>query len=387
MGMGQLSGHTDRFTPLHCIHMSATNASTSTAPTQLFAPITLGTLSLKNRIWMAPLTRCRAEGEHVPTALMAEHYAQRAGAGLIIAEATMVMEGNSSFWHEPGIYSSAQVAGWKRVTDAVHAAGGRMFLQLWHGGRACHPLLNGGRQPVAPSALRITDSEVYTPQGKQPYVEPRALEDSELPGIVAGFAQAARHAQAAGFDGVEVHGANGYLLDEFLRDGSNQRSGPYGGSIANRARLLLEVLDAVCKVFEPGRVGVRLSPLNSYNSMRDSDPVALATWLAKALNELPLAYLHLMRSDFYGKQQGDLLTPVRANYRGVLVGNMGYSAAEAEAAVAGGQLDAVAFGTSFLANPDLPERIRRGAALNKPNPATFYTPGAAGYTDYPTLAG
>ena len=269
----------------------------------------------------------------------------------------------------------------------MHAAGGRIFLQLWHGGRACHPLLNDGAQPVAPSALRITDSEVHTPKGKQPYVEPRALEDSEMPGIVAGFAAAARNALAAGFDGVEVHGANGYLLDEFLRDGSNQRSGPYGGSIPNRARLLLEVLEAVCKVWEPRRVGLRISPLNSYNSMRDSDPVGLATWLAQRLNDLPLAYLHLMRSDFYGKQQGDLLTPVRAHYKGVLVGNMGYKAEEAESAIAARQLDAVAFGTSFLVNPDLPERIRRGAALNKPNPATFYTPGPAGYTDYPTLAG
>lgn len=356
----------------------------TTALSELFQPLSLGTLALKNRVWMAPLTRCRAEDGHVPGALMASYYAQRASAGLVIAEATMVQEGNSSFWREPGIYNAAQVAGWKLTTDAVHAAGGKIFLQLWHGGRACHPLLNDGLQPVAPSAIAITDSQVHTPQGKQAYVVPRALEDREIPGIVQGFVQAARNAQAAGFDGVEVHGANGYLLDEFLRDGSNQRSGPYGGSVENRARLLLEVCEAVAQVWGAGRVGLRISPLNSYNSMQDSDPVGLATWLAQRLNSVPLAYLHLMRADFYGKQKGDLLTPVRQHYRGVLVGNMGYSAEEARAAIAAGQLDAVAFGTSFLANPDLPARLRAGIALEKPDPATFYSPGPKGYTDYPT---
>jgi N-ethylmaleimide reductase len=353
----------------------------------LFQPLQMGALTLPNRVLMAPLTRCRAGDGHVPGALMAEHYAQRASAGMIIAEATMAMEGNSSFWREPGIYSEAQVAGWKTVTDAVHAAGGRIALQIWHGGRACHPLLNGGRQPVAPSPLRIENDEVHTPEGKKPYVIPRELRDDELPGIVAGFARAAENARAAGFDAVEVHGANGYLLDEFLRDGSNRRSGPYGGPPANRARLMLEVLEAVCAVWGSDRVGLRISPLNSYNSMIDSDPVGLVRWLGKRLNEFRLAYLHVMRGDFFGLQKGDVMTPVREAYDGILVGNMGYDGAEAAAAIAQDLLDAVAFGTPFLANPDLPRRLRTGAPLNAPNSATFYTPGPAGYTDYPALPG
>jgi N-ethylmaleimide reductase len=335
---------------------------------------------------MAPLTRSRAEDGHVPSSLMAEYYAQRASAGLIIAEATMVMEGNSSFWHEPGIYSDEQIAGWRKTTDAVHAAGGLIFLQLWHGGRACHPLLNDGKQPVAPSPLPIVGDEVHTPAGKQPYVIPLELRDDEIPDIIAGFKQAAVNAQAAGFDGVEVHGANGYLLDEFLRDGSNQRTGAYGGSIENRARLMLEVLAAVSEVFGSGRVGLRISPLNSYNSMLDSDPIGLSTWLATKLNDYNLAYLHVMRSDFFQQQTGDVMTPIRASYKGIIIGNMGYTAAAATTAIDAGHIDAVAFGTSFLANPDLPKRIELGAELNQPNPATFYTPGATGYTDYPALS-
>lgn len=349
----------------------------------LFEPLQVGPLQLPNRLWMAPLTRCRADEGHVPSALMAQHYAQRASAGLIVAEATMVMAGNSAFWHEPGVFNEAQVAGWRLTTEAVHQAGGRIVLQLWHGGRACHPLLNGGRQPVAPSPIAITGDAVMTPECKQPYVVPRELSDDELPTIVQGFRLAARHAMAAGFDGVEVHDANGYLLDAFLRDGSNQRSGPYGGPIAQRARLLLEVLAAVAA--ETPLMGLRISPLNSYNAMADSDPIGLSRWLAQRLNDLPLAYLHVMRGDFAGQQQGDVLTPIREHYRGVLVANMGYTAAEASAAIAAGSIDAVAFGTAFLANPDLPERFRRGAALNSPDPATFYSPGPAGYTDYPTL--
>ncbi|CAG0907444.1 unnamed protein product [Darwinula stevensoni] len=352
----------------------------------LFQPLQAGDVHLANRIVMAPLTRCRAGVEHIPNALMAEHYAQRASAGLLIAEATMAMEGNSAFWQEPGIYNQAQIDGWRLVTDAVHDQGGKIFLQIWHGGRACHPALNGGRQPVAPSAIAITGDEVHTPEGKLPYTVPRALQDDELPAIVAGFKQAAQNAKAAGFDGVEVHGANGYLLDEFWRDGANQRSeGKYAGSIENRARLMLEVLTAVCEVWGSERVGLRISPLNSYNSMIDSDPVGISTWLAQALNAYKLAYLHVMRGDFFQQQQGDVLSPIRQHYQGVLIGNMGYSAEEAAAAIAAGKLDAVAFGTAFLANPDLPARIKAGAPLNAPNPATFYSPGAAGYTDYPTM--
>ncbi|MDM7938389.1 MAG: alkene reductase [Cyanobium sp. CZS 48M] len=349
----------------------------------LFTPLRLGPLELPNRVLMAPLTRSRAEAGHVPGPLMAEYYAQRASAGLIIAEATMVMEGESSFISEPGIHSQAQIDGWTLTTDAVHAAGGRIVLQLWHGGRACHPLLNGGRQPVAPSPITISGDEIHTPEGKKPYVVPRELADAELPAIVAGFRQAARNAIAAGFDGVEVHGANGYLLDEFLRDGSNRRAGPYGGPIENRARLVLEVIEAVRQ--EAELVGLRISPLNSYNAMVDSDPVGLTRWLAERLNGCGLEYLHVMRGDLLGQQQGDVLTPVREHFNGTLIANMGYDGSEANAAIGAGAIDAVAFGTAFLANPDLPERLRRGGPLNSPDPATFYTPGSAGYTDYPAL--
>lgn len=351
----------------------------------LFEKLRLGAVELPNRILMAPLTRCRAEADHVPGPLMAEYYAQRASAGLIIAEATMAMEGNSAFYAEPGIYNQAQIAGWRGVTEAVHAKGGRIFLQIWHGGRACHPFFNNGAQPVAPSAIAITGDEVNTPEGKKPYALPRELRDEELPGIVSGFKNAAANAQAAGFDGVEIHAANGYLLDEFLRNGANKRTGSYGGSIENRARLLLEVIAAVSEVLGSDRVGIRISPLNSYNSMSDSDPVGLATWLAQRLNNCGLAYLHLMRADFLGQQHGDVVTPVREHFQGPLVLNMGFTPAEAMAAVSEGKADAIAFGTSFLANPDLPARIRAGAPLNAPDPATFYSPGPAGYTDYPSL--
>ncbi|MGB4498058.1 MAG: alkene reductase [Methylococcaceae bacterium] len=352
---------------------------------KLFESLQVGEFNLQNRILMAPLTRCRAAENHVPSDLMATYYAQRASAGLIIAEATMVLEGNSAFWKEPGIYSDEQIAGWKKVTDAVHEKGGLIFLQIWHGGRACHPLLNDGAQPVAPSAIAITSSEVFTPEGMKPYVMPHELTLEELPAIIDGFKKAAENAKLAGFDGVEVHGANGYLLDEFLRDGSNQRTDSYGGSIENRARLMLEVLQAVCDVWGSQRVGLRISPLNSYNSMIDSNPIALSTWLAKRLNDFNLAYLHVMRADFFQQQTGDVLTPIREHYNGVLIGNMGYDATEAEDAIATEKLDAVSFGLSFIANPDFPIRIKNGAGLNTPNPENFYLGGEVGYTDYSFL--
>jgi N-ethylmaleimide reductase len=354
--------------------------------THLFTPLKLGALTIPNRVLMAPLTRCRADENHVPTALMVEHYSQRASAGLIIAEATAAMDGCSAFGAEPGIHSAAQVDGWKQVTDAVHAKGGQIVLQIWHGGRACHPLLNGGKVPVAPSAIAITNDEIHTPDGKFPYTVPRALLDEEIPGIIAGFKTAAINAKAAGFDGVEIHAANGYLLDEFLRDGSNQRGGAYGGSVEHRARLLLEVLAATIEVWDSNRVGVRISPLNSFNSMIDSDPVATFSWLAGKLNDDHLAYLHVMRADFKGIQQGDVMTPIRSIYKGAILGNMGYSAEESEAAISSGKLDAVAFGVPFLANPDLPDRFAKNATLNAPDPTKFYSAGAEGYTDYPYLA-
>jgi N-ethylmaleimide reductase len=354
---------------------------------QLFTPVTLGSLRLPNRILMAPLTRCRADAQHVPTDLMVTYYSQRASAGLIVSEATMVQQGHSAFGaREPGIYGPAHVAGWRKVTAAVHARGGRIVLQLWHGGRACHSLLNHGLQPVAPSALPITNDEIHTPQGKKPYETPRALRDDELPGIVEGFRRAARNAEAAGFDGVEIHAANGYLLDQFLRSESNQRSGPYGGPLENRARLLLEVVDAVVEVWGADRVGVRLSPLNSYNSMLDRDPLGLTSFVAAQLDARGLAYLHLMRADFFGQQKGDVVTPARAAFRGALIGNMGYTPEEAARAVTDGVLAGVAFGHHYVSNPDLVERVKAGAALVEPDVRTFYTHEALGYTDYPALA-
>ncbi|MCE2882578.1 MAG: alkene reductase [Planctomycetaceae bacterium] len=351
----------------------------------LFDPLCIGSLEVPNRIFMAPLTRCRAEPGDVPGDLIATHYAQRATAGLLIAEATMAIAGNCAFMGAPGVHSAEQVAGWAKVTSAVHAAGGRIYLQLWHGGRACHSLLNAGSQPVAPSAIAISEGAIWTPEGEKPYETPRALRDDEIPAIIEGFRRAADNARRAGFDGVEVHGANGYLLDQFLRDGTNQRSGPYGGSVSNRARLMFEIVDAAASVFGHGRVGLRISPLNSYNSMIDSDPVAITRHVAEQASSRGLSYLHVMRSDFLGRQRGDVLPVARASFRGALVANMGYTPDEAAAAVATGSVDAVAFGTAFLANPDLPARIRAGAPLNSPDPQTFYAGGAKGYIDYPAL--
>lgn len=352
--------------------------------THLFQPLQAGALALNNRILMAPLTRARASANHMPNDLMAEYYSQRASAGLIVTECTMIAPNTSAFYAEPGIYNQEQIAAWKKVTDAVHAKGGKIVMQIWHAGRAVHPLLNEVNETVAPSAIAI-NGEIHTPAGKQPHVTPRELSVDEIADIVKTFAQAARNAVEAGFDGVEVHGANGYLLDAFLRDGANKRTDVYGGSVENRARFLLEVIAAVSEAIGSERVGVRISPLNSYNDMVDSDPVGLVTWLAAKLNEMKLAYLHVMRADFFQAQQGDVLTPVRELFKGVIIGNMGYSAEEADKVIADGKLDAVAFGTGFLANPDLPARFKAGADLNAPNPATFYSPGAAGYTDYPVM--
>lgn len=351
----------------------------------LFDSLQVGAIKLPNRILLAPLTRARAGLDHQPNALMAEYYAQRASGGLLITECTMVAPNTSAFVTEPGIYSPEQIAGWKKVTDAVHAKGGRIFMQIWHSGRAAHPAMNGGAENVGPSAIAI-EGEVHTPAGKLPNATPRALKLEEIPTMVQAYVQGAQNAIAAGFDGVEVHGANGYLIDQFLRDSANHRNDAYGGPLENRARFLFEVLTAVTAAIGASRVGLRLSPLNSYNSMIDSDPIALIGFLAERLNAFNLAYLHVMRSDFFQAQKGDVMTVARAHYQGVLIGNMGYTPAEAEAAISEGKLDAVAFGTAFLANPDLPERIQAGAELNAPNPATFYTPGPEGYTDYPTMA-
>ena len=361
--------------------------------TTLFDPAQLGSISIANRVVMAPLTRNRAPGA-MPTPLMATYYTQRAdptnGAGLIISEATAISHQGQGYSDVPGIWSDAQVAAWKPVTDSVHAAGGKIVMQLWHVGRISHvDLQPEGKAPVAPSAIAAKTKTVLIKDGVAGFVDtstPRALDAAELPGIVADYRRAARNAIAAGFDGVEVHGANGYLIDQFLRNGANQRTDAYGGSLDNRARFLFEVLSGVCAAIGASQVGLRLSPFNSYNSMIDSDPVGLAGFLSDKLNAFNLAYLHMMRSDFFGVQKGDVMTVTRANYKGVLIGNMGYTAQEAEQAIGEGKLDAVAFGTAYLANPDLPERFLAQAALNKPDRGTFYTPGAKGYTDYPYLA-
>ncbi|MBF0470064.1 MAG: alkene reductase [Gammaproteobacteria bacterium] len=349
----------------------------------LFDSVQIGDLALPNRLIMAPLTRCRAI-DHLPNDLMAEYYQQRATAGLIITECTMVTAGTSSFGNEPGIYSPEQIEGWKKITAAIHQAGGRVFMQIWHGGRACHPLLNGGKDCVAPSAVAIED-ETYTPEGKKPYTVPLALAKAEITSIVDDFRKAAANAIAANFDGVEVHAANGYLIDQFLRSSSNHRNDEYGGTLENRSRFLHEVLAAVTAEVGSHRVGVRLSPLNSFNGMQDSDPEALIRYLSEDLNRYDLAYLHLMRADFFGLQKGDVVSIARQLYHGHLMLNMGYSATEAAVAVRSKQADSVAFGTAFLANPDLPARIKSGAALNSPDPDTFYTNDAKGYTDYPLM--
>ena len=350
----------------------------------LFSPLQVGAFTLPNRILMAPLTRARASEGHLPNEMMAEYYAQRASAGLIVTECTMISAGTSAFASEPGIYNTEQIEAWKKVTAAVHAKGGQIFLQIWHAGRAAHPAFNQGAQTVSSSGVGLS-GEVHTAEGKVAHVAPRELRSDEIPALVQAFAEAAKNARAAGFDGVEVHGANGYLIDQFLRDSANQRSDAYGGSLENRARFLFEVLTAVCAAIGSERVGLRLSPLNSYNDMKDSDPLALIAFLAERLNDFKLAYLHLMRADFFQAQTGDVVTPARAHYKGVLIGNMGYSGAEAEQAISEGKLDAVAFGTAFLANPDLPARLKAAAPLNAPDSSTFYTPGPKGYTDYPSM--
>lgn len=353
------------------------------ATAALFEPTKLGDLTLSNRFVMAPLTRARAVN-HLPNDLMADYYAQRASAGLIITECTMVTPQTSAFGNDPGIYSPEQIAGWKKTTQAVHQAGGKIFMQIWHAGRAAHPLINQGKEAVSASNLAI-DGETHTPEGKQPYTAPHALTQEEITAIVQDFRQGAANAIAAGFDGVEIHGANGYLVDQFLRDSANQRSDNYGGSLENRARFLTEILAAVTAEIGSGRVGLRLSPLNSFNSMKDSDPEDWLRYLAEHLNTFDLAYLHLMRDDFFGVQKANVVPIARKHYQGHLMVNMGYDAAEAAEVLRNNEADSVAFGKAFIANPDLPARIKAGAALNTPNPDTFYTAGPEGYTDYPFM--
>ncbi len=351
----------------------------------LFTPFDLGDLTLPNRIVMAPMTRNRAP-DNVPTELMAEYYRQRATAGLIISEGAAISPQAIGYPGVPGIYSEAQVAGWKRVTDAVHDAGGRMFIQLWHVGRISHPDLQpDGAPPVAPSALRPA-GEAMTFEGPKPFVTPRALEIGEIPQIVDQYRQAAVNAKQAGFDGVEIHAANGYLLDQFLRDGTNRRTDAYGGSVENRFRLLGEVVEAVKHIWPEHRIGVRLSPENRFNDIADSNPQVTFEEIVTRLSAITSGYLHVLEGDMTGQSEPAVdYARVRAAYHGPYMVNNGYDLARATDAIASGYADLVSFGRPFIANPDLVERFRRGAPLNEPDEATFYGGGAEGYTDYPFL--
>ncbi|WNZ25809.1 alkene reductase [Leptolyngbya sp. NK1-12] len=357
---------------------------------QLFSPLQVGAIHLPNRIVMAPLTRGRAGAERIPNDLMLEYYALRAGAGLIITEATQISEQAAGWDQSPGIHTDAQVQGWQKITEAVHRQGGRIVLQLWHTGRASHPDFQpGGELPVSASAIAINGYS-HTPKGKKPYLAPRPLQLDEIPGVVQQYATATRRAQDAGFDGVEIHAANGYLIDQFLKDGVNQRTDAYGGSIANRARFLLEVTEAVVNAWSSDRVGIKLSPSNhGYNDMRDSDPKATFTYVAEALNAFNLAFLDVFEP-LPGHElaaEDDRYTPViREAYNGVLVVGGGYDAELGEAAISNGEADLIAYGVPFIANPDLVERFRLGAALNSPDPTTFHARGEKGYLDYPLLA-
>ncbi len=354
--------------------------------TSLFSPLDVGALHLPNRIVMAPLTRVRAGRTHVPNALMAEYYSQRASAGLLMTECSMVASDGSAFIGEGGIFDAATVAGWKLVTDAVHVSGGRIIVQTWHPGRAAHSLINGGVQPISSSDRPIRNSNTATPEGKKPYEVPRRLALEELPGIVAQFRRAAEFAAQAGFDGVEIHGAHGYLIDQFLRDGVNDRTDAYGGSIANRARLLLEVIDASSAVLGADRVGVRISPLVAFNDMVDSDPQALVCHVAEQLSARRIAFLELRHEQHDRPEEQELARIARAHFKGVLMLNGGFDRESGEAAVASGAADAIVYGRLFIANPDLPQRFQRQAALNPLDMATLYGGDARGYTDYPALA-
>jgi len=345
----------------------------------LFSPIRIGPLELPNRIVMAPMSRSRAGESNAPQCMNVRYYKQRASAGLIVTEASQISSQGVGYPGTPGIHSYDQIAGWRRVVDGVHETGGRIFLQLWHVGRISHPSMQpNGQMPVAPSAIPAR-GEAFTPSGLQPFPMPRTLETREIPDIVAQFQRAAENARACGFDGVELHGANGYLLDQFLRDGCNRRTDQYGGSVENRARLLLEVTAAVAGVWSPGRVGVRLSPASDFNDMRDSNPAATFGYAAEQLGRMGLAYLHVIEGDFDN-------AALRRVFNGPYIANRGYDLERARAAIASGAADMVSFGKLFIANPDLPARFMSGAPLNEPDEATFYSGGEKGYTDYPALA-
>ena len=353
----------------------------------LFSPITVGNYTLKNRIFMAPLTRCRSVQDNVPNDLMAEYYAQRASAGLIISEATQISTLGIGYPCTPGIHTQAQIEGWKKITQAVHAKGTKIFLQLWHTGRVSHSSYHKQSLPVAPSAIKLT-GEVYTFEGMQEYETPKVLSTEEIKAIVQEYIQGARNAIEAGFDGVEIHAANGYLIDQFLRDGSNSRKDEYGGNIQNRSRFLFEIIKGVAAEIGADKTGLRLSPSGTFNEMSDSNPQKHFSYICEKLNNFNLAYLHVVDA-----LEGDIrhganvveLSVLREAYKGVLITNGGYNKIKGEKSIKEGHADAVAYGNLFIANPDLVKRFETDSALNEADSDTFYTQDAKGYTDYSSL--
>ena len=353
----------------------------------LFSPLKLGSIALNNRIVMAPLTRNRAGEGGVPQSMNVTYYAQRATAGLIVTEATPISAMAHGYPALPGIYTADQVAGWKKITDAVHAEGGKIVIQLWHVGRISHPsLLPNNALPVAPSAIKPA-GKAFTYNGLEDFVTPRELDVSEVPGIIKDYAHATQCALDAGFDGVEIHAANGYLIDQFLRDGSNKRTDNYGGSIENRTRLLLEVTAAVVAVAGADKVGVRISPVNPFNDMKDSNPQTLFNHVAKSLSAFNLAYLHTVEGGIHGGGDFEMIdfAQIRNNFNGAYIANLAYDKVRGNTAIANGSADAIAFGVPFIANPDLVERYKIDAPLNEADSQLFYGGSEKGYTDYPSL--
>ncbi|MEO1497303.1 MAG: alkene reductase [Planctomycetota bacterium] len=356
----------------------------------LLQPFDLRDLGIKNRVVLAPMTRARAGKDRVPTDRMAEYYAQRAAAGLVLTEATTISEQANGWNESAGIYTAEQATGWEKVVRAVHDAGGVIFLQLWHCGRASHSAFHGGEKAVAPSAIAINAEYIHTPEGKKPHETPRALDTDELSGVVADYQLAAERAKQAGFDGVEVHSANGYLLDTFLQSKTNHREDAYGGSVENRYRLLAEVVTAVSEVWPANRVGVRLSPNGAFNDMGSPDYREQFLYAARKLNKIGLAYLHVMDGlgfGFHGLGDAMTLREFRGVFEGPLMGNCGYTQETAEAAIAVGDADMISFGRPFISNPDLVERFKNGWPLAEDaDVSVWYTPGEKGYADWPTYS-
>ncbi|MGO4139142.1 alkene reductase [Rhizobium brockwellii] len=356
----------------------------------LFSSFDLQGLSLPNRMVLSPMTRTRATEDDVPTDLMGDYYVQRASAGLLITECTQVSDQAHGIIRAPGIHRQDQIDGWRKITERVHAAGGRIYCQIWHCGRVAHPDMRGGAEPVGPSPLAAT-GDFYLPRGRVDFPVPRQLDASEIPAIIACFSTATRNAREAGFDGVELHGANGYLQDQFLRDGSNKRNDDYGGSVENRARLILETTQAMIEAWSADRVGVRLSPSSALYGMEDSNPLATFGYVVRALDTMRIGYVHLCEPNAKMLDSGRTpIVNVAETFRPLtsapLMINTGFDKLKGNAVIADGHADLVSFGVPFIANPDLPERFRRDAPLNKPDPSTFYGEGPRGYTDYPALS-